>query len=138
MPVIIPTSSANIEIIIFSKKISVLNCPLLAPIIFSIANCLLLFFKKLPTEYKISTKEKSMDIILAINNIMPIVLPESTIFNDCTITDRRIKFILLFSSYSADTHCFFNGRIVFTYIIDCSCNFKKEKDNRPSKKGGTG
>ena len=81
MPVIIPTSSANIEIIIFSKKISVLNCPLLAPIIFSIANCLLLFFKKLPTEYKISTKEKSMDIILAINNIMPIVLPESTIFN---------------------------------------------------------
>ena len=81
MPVIIPTSSANIEIIIFSKKMSLLDCPLLAPIIFRIANCLLLFLKKLLTEYKINTKEKSMDTILAINNMIPIVLPDSTIFN---------------------------------------------------------
>jgi len=46
--------------------------------IFKIANCLLLFFKKFPTEYKISTNENSIDTKLAINNIIPIVLPEST------------------------------------------------------------
>jgi hypothetical protein len=49
--------------------------------IFIIANCLLLFLKKFPTEYKIRINENTIDTMLAINNIIPIVLPESTIFN---------------------------------------------------------
>ena len=74
-----PVNKANTEIIMFSRKISLLNCPLLAPIIFRTANCLLLFFKKFPTDYKVSINENSMDTMLAMSNISPIALALSTI-----------------------------------------------------------
>ena len=87
-----PTSRASSEIIIFSRKINLLNCFLLAPIIFKIANCLLLFFKKFPTEYKISTKENIIETILAINNMIPMVLPLSTICSaGCVASEEKRK-----------------------------------------------
>jgi hypothetical protein len=91
-PLIMPTSRASSEIIIFSRKINLLNCFLLAPIIFKIANCLLLFFKKLPTEYKISTKENIIETILAINSMIPMVLPLSTICSaGCMASEEKRK-----------------------------------------------
>ena len=55
-----------------------LNCLLVDPIIFKIANCLLLNFRKLFTEYKMNTNEKSSEISNPNFRITPMVLSLST------------------------------------------------------------